>query len=152
MKNKLISKRHEVFIEGLLAGEGLTKAGKKAGFTTPSRDAAPIIVAPAVRAHIRKRMRGRLEAEGAPAAYVLLFNTMTDESEDKRLRVDIAKFLYQTAGYTPPKALEPERDGDKAASEMSSEELRKFIEDGERELAERATPVIEAAQPLDELM
>lgn len=151
MEKALPSVRHEAFFEGVLAGKSLTKAAKDAGFTNPDRDAAPIIVAPQVRQYVRKRLRGRLEVEGAPAAYILLYNTMQDARQDIKLRVDIAKFLYSCAGYTPPKAQDAPPDQEKLPSEMTTEELRQFIEQGENELANRAKP-ISASQGFDSLM
>lgn len=132
-------------------GKSLAEAGKLAGFSTPHRDLAPHVAEPAVRAWVRKHMRGRLEVEAAPAAYSYLLTVLRDEKADRRLRIDVAKFLYAAAGYTPPKAQEAAPDGEKQPSEMTSDELRQFIQEGEAELANRATP-IDTRQPLDDLM
>lgn len=143
MEISTISDRHQVFIEALMEGDGITKAGKKAGFTHPSRDAVPVIVAPIVQRIARKNMRGKLELEAAPMAYKVLMELMQDAGADKRLRADIAKYLHSTAGYTPPKAAEAPDDlnREKAPHEMTSEELHKYIEDGERVLASRLVDV-----------
>ncbi len=63
------------------------------------------------------------------------------------------KFLYQVAGYTAPKAQEapaPARN-DKDLNDMTTEELRAFIQDGERELANRAKDVT-APQGIDDML
>lgn len=143
MHLQTISDRHQVFVEELMNGAGIKEAGRKAGFSTPSRDAVPIIIEPIVQRVARKHMRGKLELEAAPMAYKILMELMQDPQADKRLRADIAKYLHSTAGYTPPKAAESP-DGDlreKAPHEMTSEELHRFIEDGEAVLKERVVDV-----------
>ena len=152
MENSLPSVRHEIALEGLLAGKSLQEVGKIAGFTHAARDLVPLIVAPQVRQYVRKRMKGRLEVEGAPAAYNLLYNAMMDVKNDIKLRVEIAKYLYAAAGYTPPKAQDAAPDHEKQPSEMTTDELRRFIEEGEQELAQRAVPLNDTQQGLDSLM
>lgn len=138
-----LSPRHQMFIEHLMEGDGIKVAAKKAGFSTPSRDAVPMIVSPLVQRIARKNMRGKLELEAAPAAYKVLFDMMMDTTTDKRLRADIARYLHTSAGYVPPKAAEAPDDPnrEKAPHEMTTEELHKFIEDGESELKGRMVDV-----------
>lgn len=139
----VISPRHQVFVQALLDGEGIMKAGKTAGFSTPTRDALPIIVEPVIQRLARKNMRGKLELEAAPMAYRVLMEIMNDPTTDRRLRADVAKYLHTAAGYVPPKAADSPDDAnrEKAPHEMTTEELHRFIEDGEKELADRAEPV-----------
>lgn len=152
MENTLPSTRHEIALEGLLAGKSLQEVGKIAGFSTPSRDLVPLIVAPQTRQYVRKRMKGRLEVEGAPAAYVLLYSVMMDVKHDIKLRVEIAKYLYAAAGYTPPKAQDAASDHEKLPSEMTPDELRRFIDEAEAELAQRAIPLNDTQQAIDSLL
>lgn len=142
LQNQLISQQHTVFFEAMADGESIVNAGKKAGFTNPYRDAWPMAVEPVVQRMVRKRMRGKLELEAAPQAYRVLMNLMHDPATDKRLRADIAKYLHTAAGYVPPKAAESPDDSnrDKAPHEMTTDELHRFIEDGEAVLADRALP------------
>lgn len=144
------SDRHVAFVEGVLAGKELDKAGKDAGFKLPARDAYPILATPEVRQYVRKKLRGRAETEGLAVTYNFLISVVRDESADKRLRVDCAKFIY--AHHMPAhKALEVPSDDEKSPSEMSNEELARFISENDpalanakAEAAARASPIIEA--------
>lgn len=140
MNELTISNRHEVFLEGVLSGMELDKAGKKAGFVHPARDAYPLLAEPQTRAYFKKKIRGKAETEGLAVAYAYLIQVIRDTTVPTRTRVDAAKFVYGT--HMPAvKATEANPEGEKSPSEMSNEELRQFIEQGEAELAERATPV-----------
>lgn len=143
MELQVISDRHHVFVEHLLNGSGIAEAGRIAGFKKPARDAVPVIVEPIIQRLARKQMRGKLELEAAPAAYKVLFDLMMDKTTDKRLRSDIAKYLHSAAGYTPPKAADAPDDAnrEKAPHEMTTEELHRFIEDGEAEMKARTIDV-----------
>ena len=153
MSKELITGKREAALALMLEGDSMTVAAGKAGISTPARDLMPVIMSPQVRQHFFKHVRGRLEAEAAPAAYKLLYRTMTDESKDLRLRVDIAKFMLPIAGYQPPKAAEarPDDVAEKEPSQMTTEELKRMIEDGEAVLASRAKPA-NGAQGIDSLM
>lgn len=158
LENQLVNQQHTQFFELMLEGSSIAEAGKKAGFTNPYRDVWPLVVEPTVQRMARKRMRGKLELEAAPQAYRILMNLMNDPTTDKRLRADIAKYLHTSAGYVPPKAGTSIDDAsrEKAPHEMSTEELHKFIEDGEAELGNRAgmidvTPTTSCVEPAPSL-
>lgn len=140
MDDLVTSKRHEVFLENVLSGKTLKEAGMKAGFSTPERDAYPILAEMTTRNWFKKRVRGRAETEGLAVCYEYLISVVRDTTADRRIRVDAAKFVY--SHHMPaPKALEASPDSEKNPSEMSNEELRQFIEQSEAELANRATPI-----------
>lgn len=64
-----------------------------------------------------------------------------------KIRADAAKVLLDRAGYVPPKADAPGAGGAmRDPSEMSSDELRAFIEKAEAQLGARAQPVEVARQ------
>lgn len=151
------------FIEDCLAGKGTAKAAERAKFASPAKTINQVVSSVKTRKYVRSAIQGRLEVEGGPMAYYYMLRVLKDETADRRLRLDTAKYLFAAAGYTPPKAAEaPKQQDDKAFSEMTNEELRQFIERTESELANRATPIegqvlIEHIQPeqpqtLDDLM
>lgn len=135
------AEKDQAFIELSLTGMTADKAAKKAGFSNPSRDTQRVVSNAKTRKYVRSMMIGRLDVEGAPLAYALMIRVMNDPMAEIKLRIDIAKYLFAAAGYTPPKAAEPPKaDDERAFSEMTSEELRQFIEKTEAELANRAFP------------
>lgn len=81
--------------------------------------------------------------EGAPAALDYLIRLVKDEKASERVRADAAKTLLDRAGMAA-KAAEGKELDDRALADMSKEELRAMMERAQRELAERATPVIDA--------
>lgn len=130
-------------------GEELHKAGEKAGFSNPRAQLYPAIRNSIVQRGIKGFLKARLQVEASPIAYKFLLSVLTDTSADKKLRVEVAKFLMSVAGYNPPKAQEAPADdtSEKPPEEMTNEELRQAIEKIEQELGNRATPI----EPIEEL-
>jgi hypothetical protein len=91
----------------------------------------------------------QLATEGAPAAYRLLLKVVNDESVSARVRVDAGKALLDRAGFVPPKASAPE-GLEKAVTAMSRDELKAFVDQAERRLADEAVDVTPAAEAEDE--
>lgn len=91
----------------------------------------------------RQNMETKLQFEAAPMAYRIMLKMLEDETTPKNVRVDIAKYLHSVAGYTPPKAQDalPQTKTDKELQDMTTEELRSFIQDGEKVLANRSIDV-----------
>ncbi len=85
----------------------------------------------AIEALTARRLRA-----AAPVALKLIEDLVGDKTIAPRVRLDAAKTLLDRAGYTPPN-----QAADKAPlspAEMTAEQLREFIADGERALADRA--------------
>jgi DNA-binding CsgD family transcriptional regulator len=80
----------------------------------------------------------------AHAARVVLRQMLDDPETNGRVRADCARILLDRAGFVPPKAKEREGD-DVALSEMGPDQLRSFVARAQRELADRAKPVINVA-------
>lgn len=153
MNNLALSNRHQVFVEMLVEGNAILESGEKAGFALPGRDAAPLTMERNVQAYIKRRIRGKLLCNGAPTSYQYLINLLNGERATIGQKIEIAKFLLTISGYVAPKAEEQPSEMDKQPTEMTDEELRQSIEQGEAELAARATPILQtAAQSLDSLM
>lgn len=133
------SSRSEVFLRAVLEGEQLFIAAEKAGYTHAKRDAYPLLLDEKVRKQFRKAVRGRAETEGLAVCYNYFIEVIRDVNNDKRLRLDAAKFLYGTH-MASQKALEPANIDEKDISAMSPQELREFIAQAEGELANKAKP------------
>lgn len=151
MNDLTIADRESQFLKGVYDGLPLDEAAKKAGYTHGSRDAYPILSRPEVRQYFKKTIRGRAETEGVSIAYGFLIDVIRDTKATKKERLDAAKFLYAN-NLAAPKALDaPDEKKEKDINQMSSQELRQFIESVEGELADRATP-IEDTQDIDNYM
>lgn len=91
-----------------------------------------------------RRLRAELQEHAAKSIQTLRA-IVDDDKAANRDRIAAARMLTSIAGYVAPKAQAPRRLAESPA-EMSSDELRMFIEKAERELAGRAAPV--NAQPM----
>lgn len=147
------NQRDKAFIDLIVEGKSVAEAGKALKIADPDVKVNHLIARPEVRQYVFKHLRGRVEVEAAPAAYKLLYRTMVNEKIDLRIRIDIAKHLFNAAGYIAPKAQEAKADDlkDKEPSQMSSEELRRSIVEWEGVLAARAKPT-QQAKSLDDLL
>jgi phage terminase small subunit len=151
MDNLALTNKQQDFVNGVMAGKELDVAAREAGFTHAYRDAYPILGELKTRAYFRKKIRGKHETEGIAVAYNFLISVIRDEKADKRLRLDAAKFVYGNA-LPAPKAGDPVDDTKKDISEMTPEELRTFIEQGEAELAGKAILINPRPQAVEDLL
>lgn len=146
-KSIVSAQRSAVFLNEILEGKQLHIAAEKAGYSTPARDAYPLLLDEKVRKSFRKAIRGRAETEGLAVCYNYFIEVIRDTNNDKRLRLDAAKFLYGTH-MASQKALDSAPDEKKDIESMSTSELHDFIKDTEAELANRALP----AQGIDSMI
>jgi uncharacterized protein (UPF0147 family) len=105
---------------------------------------------PQFRAALNKRVRAQLAID-ALSAISLLADTVRDASVPRHVRVKAAGMVAAMAGYVAPKATEAPKTADNPA-DMSSEELRRFLSDAERELSARAVEVQPAETQLDDML
>lgn len=145
MANKGLIPRDKLFFEALLDGSGIAESAKKAGYRSSEiyETAMPALQNRFAQIAARQNMETKLRFEAAPMAYRIMLRMLEDETTPKNVRVDIAKYLHSVAGYTPPKAQEAPAPtkSEKDLNDMTTEELRAFISNGERELANRAQDV-----------
>lgn len=147
MNELTISNRHQDFLEHVLAGNPLDVAGKKAGFSSPQRDAYPVLNHPEVRKRFTKIVQGKAVTEGLVVCYNYFVELVRDTNRPDKIRLDAAKFLY--AHHMPGvKAEEAANTQDKSVSEMTREELHNAIQSIESELGARAEPT----QPIDSMI
>lgn len=92
-----------------------------------------------VQSAIAALTSARLQS-AAPAALALIERFVRDEALAPKIRLDAAKDLLNRGGYLPPRQAEASGTG-KSQNEMSSEELRAFVQQAEQTLAERAQTV-----------
>jgi DNA-binding CsgD family transcriptional regulator len=101
---------------------------------------------PSVTAAVRIFIERQLVSD-AGAARAVLRQLLDDPTVNGRVRADCARILLDRGGFVPPKAKEREGD-DIALSEMNPDQLRSYVARAQRELADRAKPVIDV-RPAD---
>ena len=130
-------------IDGILNGKRWLEAAKLAGYSNPSRDAERLFTDTRALAYAYRKTRGKIQLEGAPAAYNLMLRVLNNETGDMRLRIDVAKILFAAGGFTPPKAPDsPEPPEDTNKEDMSLDDMRKLANSIEREIARRKEPTL----------
>lgn len=153
----LSTEQHRKFVYSIIRGipveTASTLAGFKSGYGYYLLRSAQIQVA------IREEMQRALQEDAIAARSFL--RTILDGTafpEERRnsegalkLRADVGKTLMDRAGYVAPKAGDGASPGAKDPSEMTSDELRAFIDKAEATLADRAQPVDSAPDaPVDQ--
>ena len=140
-----LTDRHKEFLRLMLLG-GLSpeRAGEAAGFGSGGHFS--VLRTPAVAAALHEAVQAGLQAD-APASLAVLRSIRDDEKAPAGVRSEIALKLLRLAGHVEPTKADSTGDH-RALSEMTSEELRQFIERNqvevdrlEGELAARAKPV-----------
>ena len=135
--------RDVILIDSIINGKQWLEAAKLAGYSNPSRDAERLFTDTRALAYAYRKTRGKIQLEGAPAAYNLMMRVLSNEASDMRLRIDVAKILFAAGGFTPPKAPDsPEPPEDTNKQDMSLEDMRKLANSIEREIARRKEPTI----------
>ena len=135
--------RDITLIDGIINGKHWLEAAKLAGYSNPSRDAEKLFTDTRALAYAYRKTRGKIQLEGAPAAYNLMMRVLSNEASDMRLRIDVAKILFAAGGFTPPKAGDaPEPPEDTNKQDMSIEDMKKLGDSIAREIAKRKQPTI----------
>ena len=105
---------------------------------------------PQFRAALNKRVRAKLAID-ALSALTFLGDTVRDTGAPTHVRVKAAGMVAAMAGYVAPKASEAQKTAENPA-DMTSEELRRFLSDAERELSARAVEVQPVETQLDDML
>lgn len=120
-------------------------ASERAGYSDATTG-WQVLRVPHVVLAIREELQRRLITEGATIGLDALLKIAGNKREPAAARVAAAKALLDRAGFVPP-SLKDEGTG-KQLTEMSPDELRRFIEEAEKDinaaeakLASRAIPV-----------
>lgn len=100
---------------------------------------------PAVQAAIKAEAFRVLHLQAFPAAVRFLMELVNDEDVEKRLRADASRTLIKTVhDFDKLHNSNSGNNTTKPLDQMSPEELRQHLERMQQELANRATPVINA--------
>jgi hypothetical protein len=135
-----LTDKQQAFVKHVLDGVPQIKAAELAGYSDPDASSYSAVRVPHVRRAIMEGLATRLATEAAPVSYRVLMKVVQDETVSPRVRVDAGKALLDRAGFVPPKAAEPE-GVEKSLSDMNRDELRAFIDQAERQLANEAIDV-----------
>lgn len=147
MKHLVITDKHNTFLEGVLSGDRIDVAAKKAGFGNPTQDAYPILTHPEVQRRFIRVIRGKANTEGLVSCYNYLVEVVNDKTQLPRARIDAAKFLY--AHHMPSvKAEEAQSTYIKPVNEMNNQELDDYISKMADTLKQRLIP----AQGIDDML
>lgn len=109
-----------------------------------------VVSSPEFQAALQNRTRARLQVDAVDALDYLA-SVVRDPSQATTNRVNAARMVAERAGYVPPKAAEQARNATNPA-EMTSEQLRRQVEEIERELSQRAEPVTPSSTQLTDLL
>lgn len=135
------------FVHAYVNSGNIELASAESGFSGSAGQY--VIRQEAVQAALRQEMQRALSEDAAAArAFLRTILDGTAFPEERRnsegalkLRADVGKTLMDRAGYVAPKVGDGASPGAKDPSEMSSDELRAFIDKAEATLADRAQTV-----------
>jgi len=119
------------------------EAGYAHGMPNWKTNAATLARKPAVVAALHVAIGRQLALDAATARRVAL-ELLNDEKVAAKVRADLAVKILRMGGHVEPKQETRDTTGDKSLAELSMGELRERAEALERELSERAKPVISA--------
>lgn len=133
----------------MLSGYAPQAAAKLAGYEDSAGAVSRLLRAPAVLYALELGLRRTLQGKLVPLAFETL-ETLVQNADSDRVRLDAAKTILDRAGFAPAKQA-PNPD-DREPEQMQTHELHALIERLERELGERAAPVNEQtpAQPIED--
>lgn len=122
-------------------------AAVEAGYSGKSvkwrAEVATLTRQPTILAAIQVAIGRQLISDSAVARRVAM-QILTDEAVTPKVRSDLAIKILRLGGHVEPKQEAKDNTADKSLAELSMSELRERAEALERELAERARPVISA--------
>jgi hypothetical protein len=136
------------FVERILSGETPTNAAKLSGLSVTST--TRLLSAPNVLAAIEIGLRKQLHGELVPLAFAVFKRILTAEpgTISERVQADVAAKILDRGGFVPVKQSVAE-DGEREPAQMTTQELLAKVEELEREIAERATPIAPSDGPED---
>ena len=140
-----LSLQEQLYVERVVETGDFDRSFIEAGFSQASpqwrKTAATLAQKPAVVLAIHKAISRRLVADAAVARRVA-HELMTDPKVSEKVRADLAIKLMRMGGHVEPKHEMRDTTSDKSLAELSMQELRDRAEALERELSERAKPII----------
>jgi hypothetical protein len=139
-----LSEQQQKFVSALMIGKSAADSAEAAGFHKLSW--SQLMAHPAVAAAVHECMQLALQAD-APVNLQTLRKIRDDEKAPAGVRSEIALKLMRLAGHVEPTKRD-DSDAHRSLSEMTGEELRRYIDRNqeeidrlEGELAARAKPV-----------
>lgn len=153
-----LSLQEQLYVERVVETGDFELAFAQSGYSQASphwrSTAATLARKPAIVLAIHKAIGRQLVADAAVARRVAMA-ILIDEGVTPKVRSDLAVKIMRMGGHVEPKQEMRDTTGDKSLAELSMSELRDRAEALERELAERARPVISISpsatdeQPID---
>lgn len=144
LRDSGLTDQQATFVRHMGAGESPVRAAEMAGYSE-GQIAHALLRNPNVLRAVHVETARVLVADG-PTNFKVLRKIRDDETAPKGVRADVAIKLGRLAGHIEP--TKTAETHEKPLSEMSAEELRRYVERSQREidimegeLAARATPV-----------
>lgn len=140
-----LSPQEQHFVARFIATGDLPKSYAQAGYQVAGPDwqenAATLARRPAIVLALHVALGRQLALDAATARAVAL-ELMTDKAVAPKVRSDLAVKIMRMGGHVEPKHEQRDTTSDKSLAELSMAELRERAEALERELSERAKPII----------
>ena len=144
-----LTEQQAIFVRECSRGISAEDAARLAGYSSPLQESYRLKAHAGVQAAIAQETRRFLYTEAAPAAIKLLYDFMVDPKVDAKLRVTCAKTVADRAGFIAPKASNPNALEGKSLVDMTADEMKDMALRIQRELAERAAPIIDNAPSIE---
>lgn len=133
-----LTEKQRALVAALAKNGDMEAAAAKSGYNVTAAYTAARL--PHVQAALHAEVQTALR-RAAPIALKVLLGIISDDKVSPRVRVDAAKTVLDRAGHQAPK--DGAADLDKPLSDMSPDELRAYVDRAQRELSDRAKPIIE---------
>ena len=137
-----MTEKQIALVNGIVAGKNPAQAVRDAGYSDKTQ--FHVISTPAIMDAIRERT-GQMLQQLAPRAVMVAAELMESDTATDKIRLDASRLVLDRAGYIAPKAPEAQQIGEKALHEMTRQELAERAARLQKEISDRAAPVIDAA-------
>lgn len=132
--------RVKVMLDYIVDGYSRREAARRAGFANPNQDAYPVLDTEEAAEYVQSRLQQKIKTEYAPEAFQRSLHMMRSKHTSDRIKWEIQRLLMAYGA----KVIMPTSDKDddpKTPNEMTSDELKGFIQIAEDELSRRALPI-----------
>jgi phage terminase small subunit len=140
-----LNDRQAEFVRHVLMGIAPHDAALKAGYSESAANVHRLLSATSVQVALEIGLRRKLHGELVPLAFNVLHKLITT-GESERIQLDAAKIILDRGGFIPVKQSVAE-EGEPEPEQMTTQQLHAKVEQLERELAERATPIAPSEDP-----
>ena len=152
-----LTEMQERFAEYMSDTGDAESSAQRAGYAQPAIVGRQLAANPDVMIVVRYRTQLRIQGL-VPHSLNFIADILRDKGAPKGVRLDAAKTILDRAGHIPPRAVIAQKSENVALNEMSVSELRRLLDEVERQRGDDArlletdsAPILDAneAQPID---